>query len=334
MLFLDQWFEYGLFLAVSGGADSSAMLHTAVKYAREHNLPDPSVGHVNHGLRGEESDEDEVFVRSIVEGYGLSFFSHRVTEDEWRADETGSFEAAARKIRYDFLLRTASRIGCRYIATAHTSNDQVETILHRLIRGTGISGLSGVASQRQLDHAVSLVRPLLDTTRNEILQYLESVGKSYRIDSSNAGLQFTRNRIRNELLPFLRSKFNSEVDDAILRLSAIAGGVNEIIADWFELRADEIIISATKNEVIINRTKLIQLNHRMICEFFKRIWEKQGWHLRQMGYEKWNELATFAEQGINSIQLTSSITIKTLLKKNPKQISQHAPNDYIIIIAQ
>ncbi|MDR2169781.1 MAG: tRNA lysidine(34) synthetase TilS [Planctomycetaceae bacterium] len=321
MLFSDQWFEYGLFLGVSGGADSSAMLHAAAGYARSRGLPNPVVGHVNHGLRGVESDEDELFVRLIAEGYGLLFFSHRITAEEWAADETGSIEAAAREIRYNFLLRAAGEVGCRYIATAHTADDQVETVLHRFIRGTGVSGLSGMACQRQLNYAISLVRPLLGTTRREIIKYLESINANFRVDSSNAKVDFMRNKIRNDLLPVLRSGFNSKIDDAILRLSKIAGGVDEIIEDWFELRASEIIISATKNKIVLNRRKLIQLSAGMICEFFKRLWEKQGWALRYMGYEKWNELAKFATQKINSIQLPNSIVIK----------KQHDQNDYIII---
>ncbi|MDR1485630.1 MAG: tRNA lysidine(34) synthetase TilS [Planctomycetaceae bacterium] len=331
MLFSDQWFEYGLFLAVSGGADSSAMLHCAVRYARSVGLPDPIVGHVNHGLRGVESDGDELFVSLVSGEYGLRFFSHRITAAEWDADKTGSVEAAAREIRYNFLLRTASEVGCRYIATAHTADDQVETILHRLIRGTGIVGLSGISAARQLNHAVSIVRPMLEVNREWVLKYLDSIGKSYRVDSSNSGTDFMRNRIRNELLPMLRLSFNSDIDGAILRLSAIAGEVNDIVADWFELRAKEIIISATKNEIVINRTKLNQLSCGMICEFFRRIWEEQSWSLRYMGFERWNELAKFALQGTSSMQLTGSIVVTILNKKNLKQNNQSDQNDYLII---
>jgi tRNA(Ile)-lysidine synthase len=325
-LFLDQWFEYGFFLAVSGGADSSALLHGAVSYARLRGLPDPIVGHVNHGLRGVESDGDELFVSSLAGEYGLRFFSHCITGEEWAADQTGSVEAAAREIRYNFLLHKASELGCRFIATAHTADDQVETVLHRLIRGTGVIGLSGISRMRQLNFAVSVVRPLLNVSRVEILEYLRSIGRGYRVDSSNMGSDFMRNRIRNELLPKLRKDFNSGVDNAILRLSVIAGEVGEIISDWYELRSREIIISATKNEVVLDRTKLIQLSFGMICEFFKRIWESQGWSLRYMGYERWHDLAKFSLQGTTSIKLTGSITAKILNQKN-----NHNQNNHIII---
>jgi tRNA(Ile)-lysidine synthase len=331
MRFFDQWFEYGLFLAVSGGADSSAMFHGAVRYSRLRGLPDPIVGHVNHGLRGLESDGDELFVSSLAGAYGLRFFSHCITASEWASDKTGSVEAAAREIRYNFLLCLASELGCRFIATAHTADDQIETVLHRLLRGTGVVGLSGISEKRQLNHAVSLVRPLLGMRRVEILKYLDSIGCGYRVDSSNASSDFMRNRIRNDLLPMLRSGFNSDVDGAILRLSAIAGEVNDIIADWFELRAREIIISATKNEIVLDRAKLIQLNRGMICEFFRRIWEKQSWPLRYMGYERWNDLATFSLQGTSSIQLTGSISITIQHTKNPTQKKQPEQNDLLII---
>ncbi|MDR2346547.1 MAG: tRNA lysidine(34) synthetase TilS [Planctomycetaceae bacterium] len=331
MLFFDQWFEYGLFLAVSGGADSSAMLHAAVKYARDKKLPVPIVGHVNHGLRGEESDDDELFVRSMAEEYGLLFFSHTVKKDEWKLDETGSVEAAAREIRYNFLINTATKNGCRYIATAHTADDQVETVLHRFIRGTGINGLSGMKSQRQLNYAVTLVRPMLYIKREEVIKYLKSIKKDFRFDSTNAESEFMRNRIRNELLPLLRSKFNSDVDNAILRLTTIASEINEIITDWFQLISKEIIVNMTEKEIILNRTKLIQMNKGAICEFFRRLWEIQGWSLRYMGYERWKELAEFSLKGKSSIQLPSLITAAVINKKNRIQENQFDQNDYLII---
>ncbi|MDR2762415.1 MAG: tRNA lysidine(34) synthetase TilS [Planctomycetaceae bacterium] len=340
MIFSDQWFLYGLFLAVSGGADSSAMLHGAVRYARLRGLPVPVVGHVNHGLRGEESDGDEIFVSSLADEYGLKFFSHRITGEEWSLDETGSVEAAAREIRYKFLSSAAVKCGCRYIATAHTADDQVETVLHRLLRGTGISGLCGITFERQFNYAVSIVRPLLGLRRADVIRYLESINKNYRFDSSNAGVDFTRNKIRNELLPTLRKDFNSGVDDAILRLSSIADGVNDIISDWYELQSNEIIISATKNKIVLNRTKLIQLKAGMICEFFRRLWGRQGWSLRYMGYERWNELTKFALEGVGSMSLTGSITAEILNKDDSRRDNKFQANrlsesnqqsDYLII---
>jgi tRNA(Ile)-lysidine synthase len=307
MQFVDQWFEYGLLLAVSGGADSSAMLHYGVDFARRFGLRLPIVGHVNHRLRGAESDSDEDFVRLLAEEYGLRFFSHSITDVEWASDLTGSVEASARSIRYDFLSRVAGSNGCRFIATAHTAGDQVETVLHRIIRGTGVAGLRGISKQRQLNHAVTLVRPMLNMSRESVLKYLESIGRGFRTDSSNLQSDFTRNKIRNNLLPILRSVYNSDVDNAILRLAAVAGEADDIAADWFDLRNETIIAKRTQNEIVIKSDQLQLLKFGMIREFIKRCWEDQGWSLREMGFERWNEITEFFLHGKGTLNLPTSI---------------------------
>ncbi len=218
------WQEHGVLVAVSGGADSTALLCSLrqeiprVEECRRF----LAVGHVNHGLRGDESDGDARFVQKLAEQWGLRYFERSILPEEWTQDSTGSREAAARNIRYQFLLETAHQLGFRAIATGHTANDQAETVLHRLVRGTGLSGLSGISAHRQLDEAVTLIRPLLNVRREEIIEYLTENGQRWRNDATNAENDFTRNKIRNRLLPELRTHFNPKIDDALCRLARLA----------------------------------------------------------------------------------------------------------------
>src|SRR5206468_2111324 len=159
----------------------------------------------NHGLRGAASDADEEFVRELVGRPAatsrLSFKLRRVAAEEQR--EAGNLEARGRRLRYDWLANLAEACGIPWVATGHTADDQAETVLFRLLRGTGLDGLRGIASCRILTTNVSVIRPLLSVTRVGVLDYLAGVGQDYRTDESNADRRFTRNRIRHELLPLL-----------------------------------------------------------------------------------------------------------------------------------
>src|SRR5438876_8996831 len=138
-------------------------------------------------------------------------------------------EGAARKARYDFLAYAASECGARYVATAHTADDQVETMLFNILRGTGLLGLAGIPRLRQLTDAATIIRPLLDVTRTEVLSYLQSLGQPYRDDSTNRLEEYTRNRIRLQLLPLLERDYNPRVREALLRLATIAGETRDLI---------------------------------------------------------------------------------------------------------
>src|SRR5262249_20572855 len=126
---------------------------------------------------------------------------------------------------------TAEQVGARYVATGHTADDQVETVLHHILRGTGIDGLAGIRRTRAISPSVALVRPLLWARRSDVLSYLQALGQEFRIDRSNEDVRFTRNRIRNELLPELRQNFNQNVDDALLRLASQAAEAQQVISE-------------------------------------------------------------------------------------------------------
>jgi len=285
-----KFLPYGVLLAVSGGADSTALFHGFVQTVGDQ-IDSLAVGHVNHGLRGEESDADAAFVRNLAKRHCVRYFEHRVRSEEWTLDQTGSFEAAARRIRYDFLTQTAENLGFRYVAVAHTADDQAETVLHRILRGTGLDGISGMADVRPLSPAVSLIRPLLNVSRNELLDFLHQIAEPFRTDSSNAAETFTRNKIRNKLLPLLRAEFNPKIDSALLRLARIAKESEETM----EAVLDELLPlpdDPTKIDAAVLRQP-----KPLLRAFFRRLWKERNAPLREMGLDQWNELVEFLFQG-------------------------------------
>lgn len=195
-------------VAVSGGPDSIALLDVLAELAAMLQLR-LGVVHFNHRLRGEESDADEAFVRDRADALGLPFDceSADIAEGE-------NLEAAARQARYGFFERLLAAGAYDRIATGHTRSDQAETVLFRVLRGTGLAGLAGVRPVRE----PGLVRPLIHVSRCEVLEWLQERNISCRQDSSNLDVRFSRNRLRRDLLPQLASEWNPQVEQALARL--------------------------------------------------------------------------------------------------------------------
>ena len=215
-------------VAVSGGADSVALLDILASLrGLRLNLV---AAHLNHMLRGDESDGDEEFVRNLAEGYGLPFVLKRVDVEEVARRERRSLEDAGRSARYAFFDEVAATHGARSVALAHHADDQAETVLLRLLRGTGGSGLCAMAPKS----AGRYVRPLLGVSRREIEEYLGTRGIPWRNDSSNEDGNFLRNRVRHELIPFLAG-YNPAISE---RLAATAEA----------LAADEEFLDAATEE--------------------------------------------------------------------------------------
>jgi tRNA(Ile)-lysidine synthase len=201
-------------LAVSGGPDSVALLEALVELRGRIGIR-LGVVHFNHRLRGAESDADEAFVRERAEILGLPFECDTAVPGAVNGE---NLEAAARRARYAFFERLLEEGTFDRIATGHTRSDQAETVLFRVLRGTGIAGLAAVRPVRQ----PGIVRPLIDISRGDVIEWLADRGLGWREDSSNADLRFSRNRLRRELLPGLRSEWNPRVEQALARLGAQA----------------------------------------------------------------------------------------------------------------
>ena len=193
-------------LAVSGGADSVALLRAVLELRDELGLV-LSVVHFHHGIRGDEADADESFVAELAHAHNLPFLSDRADVPRFAKENSLSLEAAARKLRYEFFVRLIRENALDKIATAHTSDDQAETVLLRFLRGSGTRGLAGIHPVLKVGGG-QIVRPMLETSRAQVLAYLHSLGQPWREDATNADLKHTRNRLRHKLLPLLESEYN------------------------------------------------------------------------------------------------------------------------------
>ncbi len=236
-----------LLVAVSGGADSLALLRVA------HGLAEGGsrrfrvgVIHVHHGMRGTAADRDEQFLRGLCESLGLRVVVARVDVPDRARRHRISAELAGREARYEAFLSAAIQLGARWIATAHTEDDQVETILFRLVRGSGLIGLAGIPYRRELQgdpSPVEVIRPLLGWRRSDTEAICIEAGWSPRHDSTNDDLQFSRNRIRQEVLPLLL-QVHPAARQAILQLSEDALFA---AASWRE-QAELVVLAARLSE--------------------------------------------------------------------------------------
>ena len=282
------WRDVTVLLAVSGGADSVALLRAMarLKTAGKGRL---AVAHFNHQWRGAESAADTAFVVSLSAELGLECQAGSAEANADRAPD--GLEAAARTLRYGFFRQTAERLGARYVVTAHTADDQAETILHRILRGTGVAGLSGIGRVRALGPAVSVIRPMLGIRRADIDGYLSQLGQPHRRDSSNLDLRFTRNRIRAELLPHLAANFNPRVADALTRLGALAAEVQTVIDALVEDLMGRYVQQEGLAGLRIDAAGLAAQPRYLVRELVMAAWRRQGWPLQAMGLAEWNQLA-------------------------------------------
>jgi tRNA(Ile)-lysidine synthase len=296
----------GLVVAVSGGPDSVALLRAL----RALGVGRLVVAHLNHRLRGPESDADERFVAELVgalaaEAHGLELRCDRI---DVRARAGGdNLEAAARRLRYDWLGRVAQEAGLGGVATGHTADDQAETVLHRLLRGSGLKGLRGIAPRRPLCPGVTLLRPLLGVRRAEVLAYLEELGQPYRQDSSNLDLSRTRNRIRRELLPHLAEGYNPEVVAALGRLAEQA----EEVYAAAEAEARALLAEAERPRagalLVFERRSLAAAPRGRVREALRLVWEREGWPMAEMGFDAWERLAAVARGESAAVDLPGGV---------------------------
>jgi tRNA(Ile)-lysidine synthase len=223
-----------LLLAVSGGLDSRVMLDLFCQLRKEWQLQ-LAVGHVNHQLRGAEADEDETFVKALAEASGLPFFSQRIEVPTYALAKKLSLETAARELRYQTLDNFREAWQAHAIVTAHTLDDQAETILDHLLRGSGLAGLAGMPAQRD-----TILRPLLHFSRRQLEVYAHSRQLTWREDRTNIDPQFRRNRIRHELLPLITARFNPQISRSLEHLSTIAGAADA----YFRAEAETLLAEA------------------------------------------------------------------------------------------
>ncbi|MDZ4779537.1 MAG: tRNA lysidine(34) synthetase TilS [Planctomycetia bacterium] len=288
-----EWWECGAVVAVSGGADSVALVRgmQAVAGSQSEAI---CVAHLDHGLRGEAGVADAEFVRRLADELSLQAVIGAVDVPSERRGGEG-IEAAARRARYRFLRRTAEARGARFVAVGHTADDQAETVLHRLLRGSGLQGLAGMSRARSLGPAVSLVRPLLEFRRRELREYLAGIGQPWREDRTNDDQQFTRNRLRRRLLPILEQDYGPNVVPAICRTAAMATEAQTILLAVAHGLADEATSRQEASLVVVRCGALAGVSALIISETLRIFWRQQQWPEQSMGFSEWRVLTAIVQ---------------------------------------
>ena len=254
--------EDKVLIGVSGGPDSITLLNTLYKLG--YNI---CTAHINHGIR-ENADNDEKFVREFCEERNIPCFVKRVKLKEIESDMT--LEELGRKIRYDFFDEIMKQENCTKIATAHNANDNAETVLMNIVRGTGMSGLKGIEISRG-----NIIRPLLEVTRKEIEEYCEKENLNPCHDESNDEAIYTRNKIRLELIPYIENNINSNVVNNINRMSEIISDEEEYINKQVEISYKDCLIAEEEGRVVCNLKKFNELENtiqkRLIIRFIGKV---------------------------------------------------------------
>lgn len=237
-----------ILVAVSGGPDSLALLHILIVLRPQFPL-ELGVAHLHHGLRP-EAEEEARFVERQAREWGLPVWVGRADVEQWRREHGGSLEAAARRVRHEFLREVAQQWGARGIALGHTADDRVETLLLNLLRGSGLRGLGALPARSD-----TLLRPLIECWRWETRAYCQAEGLSPREDVSNWDLRFLRNRLRLEVLPFLE-RLSPSLKEHLRRLADIAEAEEAFWEQWLEERWPRVCREEGKGWVRLDATRL------------------------------------------------------------------------------
>lgn len=295
----ERWADEVVIVATSGGADSTALVRALHSLKGETGQGRLVVAHCNHGLRGAESDADETFVRALADELRLEAIVHKANVAA-AADQRGDgIEEAARAVRYRFLQEAAGRVGARYIVTAHTLDDQAETILLRVLRGTGIAGLAGIPKVRGIaGDTVGLVRPMLTLSRVEVLEYLQRLAQAYRNDSSNTDRSFTRNRVRHDLLPQLAQEYNPRIVETLSNLATQAEEMQAALRPMIDAVLSRSRIRTNDDGFEIEVGPLGDAAPHVVREVLIAAWTGAGLPQQAMGYDEWTTLAEIATTGI------------------------------------
>jgi tRNA(Ile)-lysidine synthase len=234
-------------VGISGGPDSVALLHVLKQIEKDMGI-EIYAAHVHHGIRGTVADQDAEFVAQLCQQWNVPLFVERVDVPRL-ADEGGlTLEEAGRIVRYRFFEKVLQDVRGHKVALGHNRDDQAETILHHILRGTGMQGLQGIKPVRQN----KFIRPLIEVSRAEIEEYCHQNGLEFRVDATNRDVAYTRNRIRHELIPYIKQHFNPNIVDALVRMGAIIRDEEEFLQDYCQKEYDRLVRAFSQNELRID----------------------------------------------------------------------------------
>lgn len=298
-------------VGVSGGPDSICLINILNSIKKEEKIKfELVVCHINHMIR-DEAGEDEEFVKIYCEEKEIPFFAKHADVSKIAKDIKTGTEDAGRRIRYEFFEEILKNTNANKIATAHTKNDNAETVLMNLIRGSGISGLKGIKAIRENKY----IKPLINISREEIEQYCETENLNPRHDKTNDENIYTRNKIRNILIPSLKKDFNPNIVDTIDRLSNLLDKENEYLEKITQETYKKILIKEEKQEIILNLKKFNMeeevIKSRLILYTIKKLFGTSS------GIEKVHidDIIKLCENNIGNKYLSPNKNIKILVNK-------------------
>lgn len=305
-------------IGVSGGPDSISLLNSLNNLKEKLNIK-IYVAHINHMIR-EEADEETQYVKNFCKKIGVEFFARKIkVEEEAKKQKIGT-EEAGRNIRYEFFEEVAKKVGANKIATAHNSNDNAETVLMNIIRGTSISGLKGIEKVRE----GRFIRPIIECNRVEVEEYCKEQKLNPRYDKTNYENIYTRNKIRNLLIPYLQKEFNPNIIEGINRLSNLATSNEEFLNNIVENEYKKLLISGDNiannedeknNTIILDLKKFNKLDYviksRLIVYTISKVYGKVT------GIEKVHidDIIKLCKNNIGNKYLTPKKRIKIFVKR-------------------
>ena len=307
-------------LGVSGGPDSISMLNILRELKEEGTLQfNMVVAHINHMIR-EEAIEDEKYVEDYCKKNGIECYVKRINVIEYAQNNKIGTEEAGRKARYDFFDEIAQKTNADKIAIAHNKNDKIETIIMHILRGSGLSGLKGIEPIRNNRY----IRPLIDCERQEIEDYCEKEKLNPRIDKTNFENNYTRNKIRNIVIPYIKEEFNPNIIETINRLSEVITAEENYMDKIVKEIYGKILIETKETEISLslkefNKQEEVIKNRLILYTTRKLMGSSQGIekiHLK--------DIIKLCENNIGNKYLTPNKNIKILVKdKKIFFISQH-----------
>ena len=299
---VERWRDTTTIVAVSGGADSVALLHAMARLRPSASQARLVVAHVDHGVRGPASAADAQFVEREAQKLSLPFYLGSGSHEP--GAEAAPSESSLRELRYRCLREAAQTHGARYLVTGHTLDDQIETVLFRIFRGTGLRGLTGIPTFRKLSDELTLVRPMLAVSRAQTHAYVKKLGRNHQVDASNDDSRYTRNFLRNELLPLARKKF-PDIDQAIARLTEAAQDHQNSMPQLVAVASESISTIENRDgstELQIDCHSMAAFPAPVIIDTLIDRWDLLGWPRGDINRATWNQVA----QLINSSGLSIS----------------------------
>jgi len=304
-------FNDRVLIGLSGGPDSITLLNILLSFKKRYNLSF-FIAHLDHMLRGEESDKDVGFVKNLAQELGLPCEVKSFNLTEIAQKEHLTLEEAARKYRYKFYSEAADKFKANKIALGHNADDQVETVLMRFLRGTGLEGLMGIPPVRG-----KIIRPLIECNREEIEGYCKENKIEYRVDSSNKEVIYFRNKIRLELLPLLSEGYNKNIKDIMLRLRSIISEVSVYLNQETELLFKEVARRESSGTVIIDLEKFTSLHLVLKRRIIRKSIEVAKGNLYSINFAHNNEILKLTESqlGEKEIHLPDNLMVKKVYNK-------------------